>query len=271
MFHMENRSFRASNGDGARGAVPAIARAARVLDELAGGPAGVSEIARRTGLGKSSVHALLGSLVGEGLAMRDATGGYALGPRLAELGSRARDNGVIEAPAPSLARLREETGETVLLGRARGPGVAVLARSESTRSQALSAPIGSSVPLLAGALGSAFLATFDPVQAETFLAGRQLPPYTNRSVTEPREYLDRADAARVQGYSVERGEYLPGVAAAASAFRWMDAVYLVWLIAFDGNRSDEDVDAMGQAVCRTAARLHHDLRAGYTGGPEWTE
>ena len=67
-------------------------RTARVLLVFAGADdaLGVTEIARRLGLGKSTVHRALEGLVASGIVMRDPVSSlYRLGPRAIELGLRA--------------------------------------------------------------------------------------------------------------------------------------------------------------------------------------
>src|SRR5262245_34827334 len=75
---------------------------------------GVSELARRLGLGKSTVHRLLATLASEGLIEQDPrTGGYRLGIVMFELGEAVRVHMDLHAATgPVLAALREETRES---------------------------------------------------------------------------------------------------------------------------------------------------------------
>src|ERR1700694_3172845 len=103
MFGMTNDPFGAPN-TGA-GAAPAISRAMKLLDEVAASPgdAGISELARRIGLGKSSVHGLISTLTLEGLLAPSPGGkGYVLGPRLVELGVLAQDRRVSDLSGAAL-------------------------------------------------------------------------------------------------------------------------------------------------------------------------
>lgn len=81
--------------------VPALIRAVRVLDMVAVEPVppGVTEIAKRLGLPKSSVHNICASLTDERMLLRGADGSFRLGPRVFELGAVVPD--------------RERTGATV--------------------------------------------------------------------------------------------------------------------------------------------------------------
>ena len=79
---------------------------------------GVSELGRRLGLGKSSVHRLLTTLCSEGLIEQDpATGGYRLGLVVFELGEAVRVQLDLHAACgPVLVSLREQTGESSQVG-----------------------------------------------------------------------------------------------------------------------------------------------------------
>jgi DNA-binding IclR family transcriptional regulator len=71
-----------------------VTKSVRVLVAVAAsrGSVGISEIARRAGPSKSTVHTLVSALAQEGLLARAEEGkGYLRGPLLVELGGRARD------------------------------------------------------------------------------------------------------------------------------------------------------------------------------------
>jgi len=259
MFSMENQSFRMANAR--ERSAPAVGRAMRVVDEVAASSRslGISEIARRTGLGKSTVHGLVAALVEEGVLTSGDSKGYRLGPRLLELGMRARDQHLRRVAESELERLAQKKGETVLFGRLAGDRVLILVSRESARPLNLSVPIGSSVPALAGALGKAYLASIPEEAATAYLARSHLQRYTDTSITEVRSYLDGAAAARGAGYATERGEYLPGITAVASAFSWLGETYLVWAIGIDANYRDDELWELGEAIRETAQGMLRHL------------
>jgi len=101
-----------------------IERAFILLRALAVGPAGVTELATRTDLPKSTVARLLSALEQEQAVEQDEVGGeYRLGRSLADLaGAAAPGHNLIAAARPHLWDLTELTGET--------SGLAVLDRGE---------------------------------------------------------------------------------------------------------------------------------------------
>src|SRR3954469_4373027 len=74
--------------------VPAVQRAAAVLDAVARAcsPLSLAQLARETGLPKSTALAVSQALVGEGLLLRGQDSTYRLGPRLAQLAGAAQQH-----------------------------------------------------------------------------------------------------------------------------------------------------------------------------------
>jgi DNA-binding IclR family transcriptional regulator len=258
MFIMENSMSEASNAGMTRPAVPAVAKAVRILEVVSTFPEamGISDIARSLGLSKSTVHGIVSTLVAEGF-LTSVSGGklYGLGPRLLELGTRARDQRLLDAAEAELQYLVERSGQTALFGRRQGNGVVILARRESLRSLNLSAPVGLHVPLMAGSLGKAYLASTPPSLAKGFLERNVLPRFTERSITDVSVYLRQVHQAREAAYALERGEYLPGICAVASAFPWLDGTYFVWTVGIDANYDDAELRQIGTMVSDAAAEI----------------
>ncbi len=105
--------------EGQLSSVKTIGRAALVLRALAAGSdAGsrLAEVTERVGLGKATVHRLLGALVDVGFAEYDeAERQYRLGYALFSLGATARRFHLVEIARASLARLAAATGDTIYL------------------------------------------------------------------------------------------------------------------------------------------------------------
>src|SRR5512140_2977187 len=102
--------------------VQSIERAFAVLATLADGPIGVTEVAERAGLPKSTAARLLASLAREGV-VEQVPGGthYRLGQRLVTLAAGIRPAGSLAALArPSLTELAAIVGEAAGLSVADG-------------------------------------------------------------------------------------------------------------------------------------------------------
>ena len=93
---------------------------------------GVSDVARRLGVAKSTAHRVLTTLAGRGFVEQDATGAYRLGLHVYELGmlSHAR-NGLRHVALPVMRAVAERTGHTVNLGIPDGADIVFVERIES--------------------------------------------------------------------------------------------------------------------------------------------
>src|SRR6202011_6398633 len=139
---------------------------------------GFSELARRLQMGKSTVHGLVTTL--EALGVLEAVGSkrYALGPRLSALLSRNGNQADLRQVArPALERLAAATEQTTFLGVPADGHVTILDIVHGRPTLSISAPVGSSIPLLAGAVGKVVLASWDRKRRREFLNGTTLPAY----------------------------------------------------------------------------------------------
>ncbi|MBB6673299.1 IclR family transcriptional regulator [Cohnella nanjingensis] len=230
----------------------------RALDILlvfaAGGEWGLSEIAVRCGLHKSTVHRLLATLEEKGFVVRDeVTEKYKLGLRILELSAHfATSDDPTVVLIGEMVKLRDQLGETISLY--------VRDRLERVRIQAVQseqairrvAPVGVRLPLSVGASSKVLLAFAEPGVREALLAdpswpaGLQGPSYTQQ--------LDEIVSA---GYATSFEEREPG-AAAISAPIFNRAGKLVAALAVSGpsNRLTPDVmQERSPAIVGAAKRM----------------
>lgn len=226
--------------------VPAVARAAAIMDVLAerdGVPVSVSDLARALRLPKSSTANLCATLVDTGLvARRDS--GFVLGRKLAELGGRYL-SGVDEIKEfyhlcrGSTLLCRETVRASILDGL----DVLYLARYDGNRPLRLTANIGDRFPATCTATGKAMLATLDPaVLRDRLSRSTTLPTLTDRSLSSVPELLAELDQVRERGWAVDDEETTTGVTCFAVAV------------------GQEGVPArFGVSVTVLTSRLGHDL------------
>ncbi|HYT24947.1 MAG TPA: IclR family transcriptional regulator [Actinomycetota bacterium] len=212
---------RAAAGD-ARSLVPAVSRAAAILDELAGGEGGAlgpSELARRLSLPKSSVVNICNALVDAGLARR-RDGGFVLGGKLAELGAaylsafdlvREFHEACAAADPPV-----EETLQLAVLGD--GLDVIYLARRDGSHRVRLASDVGRRLPATCTATGKALLASLPPGEAAARLPqDGGLATLTPNSIARVKALLEELERVRALGFAVDREETLEGVTCVGAA------------------------------------------------------
>ncbi|HEY9308691.1 MAG TPA: IclR family transcriptional regulator [Microbacterium sp.] len=177
---------------------------------------GVSELARRANLPKSTVSRIAADLVAQRFLDRDGELLY-LGVRLFELGQTVPQPRMLRRLAlPVMRELRDVTAQTVQLAVLDGADVVVVAvlRVPSTLEPATR--VGGRHPAHASALGKSILA-FSPPETVTRIASGGLTKQTPHTIDEPAALLRELADVRRRGVATEHEECTIGVAAAAGA------------------------------------------------------
>jgi DNA-binding IclR family transcriptional regulator len=140
--------------DGRISDVGVLDKAVALLGVLAAGPAPLREVSEASGLARATAHRLLRALEDHGLVRRDGDGRFALGFALVALGQAASAAlPLAAAAAPALARLRDETGESVQLYVRQGDRRICVAALDAPRELRTIVPVGASLPLDRGSAG----------------------------------------------------------------------------------------------------------------------
>jgi DNA-binding IclR family transcriptional regulator len=144
-------------GDRRDPTIQSVDRAARILKALAAGSPrlGVSELAERLGLAKTTVHGLLRTLERQDLVEQDPeTGKYRLGPEMLQLGNAFLDHHELRGRSLVWAdTLAERVGEAVRVGVLYGRRVLVVHHVFRPDDSVQILEVGASVPWHASALG----------------------------------------------------------------------------------------------------------------------
>ncbi|MCO8277536.1 IclR family transcriptional regulator [Actinoplanes sp. TRM 88003] len=163
----------------------------------------LSELARRTGLAKASVHRLSQELVQWGLLER-RNGEYRLGMRLFEIGQRVPRQRILRDLArPLMIDLVQATNETSHLAVSDGLEVLYLDKVSGEQTQ-ISRPsrVAGRMPLHCTATGKALLA-FGPRQLLEEVMSAPLTRVTPRTTVAPGLLGQELRKAREQGYVAE--------------------------------------------------------------------
>ncbi len=204
-------------------ALSTVQNAARLLKEFLGRDEqlGPSELGRRLGLGKSTVHRLLTTLAAEGLIEQDPrTGGYRLGIVMFELGEAVKVHMDLHAAAaPVLAMLRGQTRETAQVGVLDGAEVVYVDRLESSYTLRLFTETGRRVPAHCTSSGKVLLAFLPGGRAEALLGGGRLDALTPDTITDPAKLSHELARVRARGWAEAVNEREIGVASIAAPVR----------------------------------------------------
>jgi DNA-binding IclR family transcriptional regulator len=201
-----------------RGGVQSVASALDVLDCFTWSPElGVTEVANRLGVAKSTAHRLLSTLRAKRLVEQvPGTARYRLGLHLYELGQLAVSRFDLRAAAlPVLERLRAATGLIVHASVADGADVVYVERMESWQGKPFSNKVGRRMPVHCTSSGKAIAAHDDTVARARLEAG--LPRRTARTITDAASFLRVLAEVRAQGYALNVEEAELGLSSVAAA------------------------------------------------------
>jgi DNA-binding IclR family transcriptional regulator len=191
-------------------AVRSVDRAAALLLALgeSHGEAGVTELARRLGLHKSTASRLLATLEKRGLVEQDEESGkYRLGLvviRLAERAERTLD--LRSIAMPELDRLARATRETTGLGVLDGDQLLTVAQADGPNLVAMGDWTGRCAPLHSVAAGKVLMAAL-PEREVLRLVRRGLDRFTERTITGLEPLLEELARIRRRGFATGFGEY----------------------------------------------------------------
>jgi DNA-binding IclR family transcriptional regulator len=228
---------------------------------------GISTLAKRLGVAKSTAHRLAATLVSEGVLEQDrASGKYRLGIALFRLGTLVRRRmNVSEEGRPHLFSLRQKTNETVHLAILDGTDIMYVYFLESTQAIRMRSDLGLRKPAYCTAEGQAILA-FRPPEVVQAVIAKGLHPRTPQTITDPDKLLRALDAVRQKGCAIEDEESEIGVRCIAAPIR-NDAGEVVAAVGVAGpvsRLSKKALTAFMPHVIETADAI--SARIGHRGG-----
>lgn len=191
-----------------------VAKTLRVLEAFsyAQPVLGVSELARKLGMGKSSVHRALSTLHEHGYVIKTPDDRYRLGLKLHEMGqlvvSGLRLHEVAHDP---LDRLRRDTNESVHLAVLDGVDVVYIDRLETAAQMRMFSRVGRRMPAHVTSSGKCLLA-FGSAESVEAVVAHGLARMAPRSITTPAMFRDVLTQVRADGYAVSVEESEKGVA-----------------------------------------------------------
>lgn len=238
--------------------VQSIERAFALLRALAVGPSGVTDLAERVDLPKSTVSRLLSALESEEAVEQVEVGGlYRLGPTVSYLaGASSPGNNLVAAARPFLIDLTDLTNETSGVSVIDDDEVYYLEHVETDDHVQVRDWTGESLPLHWVASGLALLAYSPPRFVEDYLS-RPLDAATENTMTDPRELRKRLKVIRKTGYVWVYQEFNESLNSVAAAVLQPDGAPVCALhIHGPAYRfPDDDAERYGRLVSDAATKL----------------
>src|SRR5680860_585400 len=190
--------------EGGQYVIASALRTLQVLSAFAEPPhrLGLSDVMTRLGLEKNQAYRSLKTLEAAGFLTPTDEARFTLGPAVTELkiaATRSAGASFLEAAAPLMDRLSEQTQETVHLFMRVGGQALCVDRRDSTQSVRLVAVLGRSFSLHAGAVPKAMLANLPQREREAVLDTLdELPVYTEKTIRDRERLAALLDEIREQ-------------------------------------------------------------------------
>jgi DNA-binding IclR family transcriptional regulator len=240
-----------------------VAAAARILREFDkhSTQLGVSQLARRVGIGKSSAHRIIWTLVEEGLLEKvEETGLFRHTTQMRSLGASAETaQRLHEAATMPLDLLRTHTTGTLHIAILDGHDVLYLERREGPGAIKVFRAIGARIAAHGTSSGKVLLAFLPQEQQKRLVDGMRLTPRTARTITTPAAFMEELERVRRQGFAENRGESEIGMASIAAPVR--DPLGRV-VASVSVAQYVDDVDAGLRHLARPVVETAHRISAG---------
>ncbi len=194
------------------GTVSSLERALRIMEALAEGPVGVTALANRLDINKTTVFRLTRTLQEHGYVVQLEDTRYRLGPRCMMLAASA--SGDVDYRRElrwAIEEIAEATRETALLSILAGRDVVCIDSIPSTQSVVSVATVGEIWPAHMCAPGLAFLAD-DEAALATYLR-QPLRRNTEQTIASAGKLRTALKVVRERGYAVNTSFFRDGVCA----------------------------------------------------------
>jgi IclR family transcriptional regulator, KDG regulon repressor len=193
-----------------KGQVKSVLRTFTLLECIAQNPhMGISELARETGIAKSTVFRFLQTLKDLGYIQPLAGDeGFLLTIKLFQLGSHALEyQDLLKLAQPFMERLSDLTHETVHLAVRDEAKIIYIAKIDSRFSLQMRSAIGRTAPLHCTGIGKV-LSAWEPVdRLDRIMKDYDWTPYTEKTLTNRTIFLEEMERIREAGYAEDREEH----------------------------------------------------------------
>lgn len=171
-----------------------------------------TEILKKTGQPRGTLHRQLSHLVEEGLLEQNSDQSYSAGIRLLKFAAKAWSGSDLRSvAAPHLRALHEETGESVHLGVIRGSEIIYLDKIDGRHAVRMYSQIGRTSPLYCTGVGKAALSLFAHDELLKTVGALSLKPFTPNTIISVPALLEEIQAIREHGYGFDREEHEQGI------------------------------------------------------------
>ncbi|HLR20804.1 MAG TPA: IclR family transcriptional regulator, partial [Tissierellaceae bacterium] len=180
--------------------VQSVDRALSILELISNHNDGlrIIDISEETGLHKSTVHRLLGTLIHKGFVEQDLnTNKYKISLKLYELGSKKIESlDILEVSKPYTKMLMTELNEVVHLVIRDGNYIAYVDKVEADNTIRMASTVGRRSPLYCTSVGKVILAFMDEEEVKKIWQNSSIQKLTKNTITDFEELKKELDIVR---------------------------------------------------------------------------
>jgi IclR family KDG regulon transcriptional repressor len=167
----------------------------------------INDMVRLSGIPKTSVNRMIGSLEEMGFLNKDQDGYYSLGLLFLQFGHLVAERlDIRQISLNVMQRLRDDLEEAVHLAVRDGYSSMYIEKLDTDHPVRLFTQIGRKAPLYAGASSRIILAFMPEEEREAYLNQVELVPIGVGTITNKQELLEALETTRRTGYSFSRSE-----------------------------------------------------------------
>ena len=247
---------------------PSLERGLRILDYLAHHPGGKGqvEIAQALNCPVTSVFRITLVLEKFGFLERDPeTKVFRHTQKMLMLGQQAlSESDLIGCALPIMRELRDDLGDTVLIGVLNGTEVIVLEQALGSQLFRFSVNAGHRIKVHCSAPGKAILAHLTDPQADKVISQLKFKRYNKNTITSAKAFREELKKVRKIGYAEDKGEEYAGIYCVGSTVfdRTGEPVASIWVTGPDMRVTPDMIPGIGKKMHQGAMRI--SSRMGYS-------
>jgi IclR family transcriptional regulator, KDG regulon repressor len=216
---------------------------------------GITEIAQRLAINKSTAFGILRALEEQGFIVKDRSSKkYGMGEQLFELSRMVfKRTDLATIAKPFLEKLVELVEETVFMGVKEQDRLRIVQVVEAKKDLKISSPIGTCLPITAGAAGKACLSAMKDREIEDLLTKKGLPHFTDNSPTNTDQFMKEIYKTRRMGYAIDLEEYIKGIRGIGTLVPSAgEPVAAVWVAGFTSSMNDQKMPKIARHLLLAA-------------------
>ncbi len=254
--------------DNKNDSIQSVERALDIIEILSVEPQGlgVTEVAEKAGLHKSTAHRIIKTLADRGYLERTEAGGCKIGLKCIEAVSCYINSLELQTQArPHLATLTGELGLTAHLGVLDGDQVVYIEKMDVISSVRLYSQIGAHVHAYCSSLGKILLSAYSGTELRDRMSNCSFIKYTENTIAGMDELEAELGKVRKQGWAMDNEEFEIGhrcIAAPIYDYRG-DIIAAISASGSSRQLTEERFDEVIEYVKETGMQISHEM--GYTG------